>query len=100
MKGKKFTEEQIIGVHKESDAGVETKELCRRHGITATTFYRWKSKVGGIRCQGDLFEPQTHRAARLHPCTPGRRPFPSKSGMCPRRGACLCHDKGGSARFR
>jgi putative transposase len=48
MKGKRFPEEKIIGVLKESEAGVETKELCRRHGITATTFYRWKSKFGGM----------------------------------------------------
>jgi putative transposase len=40
MKGKRFSEEQIIGVLKESEAGVETKELCRRHGITATTSTR------------------------------------------------------------
>lgn len=46
MKGKRFTEEQIIGVLKESEAGAESKELCRRHGITATTFYRWKARSG------------------------------------------------------
>ena len=48
MKGKRFTEEQIIGVLKESEAGAETKEVCRRHGITVTTFYRWKAKFGGM----------------------------------------------------
>ena len=48
MKGKRFSEEQIIGVLKESDAGVETRELCRRHGITVTTYYRWKAKYGGM----------------------------------------------------
>lgn len=48
MKGKRFSEEKIIGVLKESEAGAETKELCRRHGITVTTFYRWKSKFGGM----------------------------------------------------
>ncbi len=48
MKGKRFSEEKIIGVLKESEAGAETKELCRRHGITVTTFYRWKSKYGGM----------------------------------------------------
>ena len=48
MKGKRFPEEKIIGVLKESEAGAETKELCRRHGITATTFYRWKAKFGGM----------------------------------------------------
>ncbi|HEX2758103.1 MAG TPA: transposase, partial [Thermoanaerobaculia bacterium] len=48
MKGKRFTEEQIIGVLRESEAGAATKELCRRHGITETTFYRWKAKFGGM----------------------------------------------------
>jgi putative transposase len=41
MKGKRFSEEQIIGVLKEGEAGVKTAELCRRHGITGQTFYRW-----------------------------------------------------------
>ena len=44
MKGKRSTEQQIIGVLKESEAGAETKELCRRHGISEQTFYRWKAK--------------------------------------------------------
>ena len=48
MKGKRFSEEQIIGVLKESDAGAATKELCRRHGISEQTFYRWKAKFGGM----------------------------------------------------
>ena len=48
MKGKRFPEEKIIAVLKESEAGAETKELCRRHGITVTTFYRWKAKFGGM----------------------------------------------------
>jgi putative transposase len=44
----RFSEEQIIAVVKESEAGVETRELCRRHGITRACFYRWKSKFGGM----------------------------------------------------
>jgi putative transposase len=48
MRGKRYSEEQIIGVLKESEAGTATKELCRRRGITATTFYRWKAKFGGM----------------------------------------------------
>jgi putative transposase len=40
MKGKRFPEEKIIGVLKEPEAGAETKELCRRHGITVTTSMR------------------------------------------------------------
>jgi Transposase len=44
----RFSEEQIIAVPKESEAGVETGELCRRHGITRACYYRWKSKFGGM----------------------------------------------------
>jgi putative transposase len=44
----RFSEEQIIAILKESEAGVETGELCRRHGITGASFYRWKSKYGGM----------------------------------------------------
>lgn len=48
MKGKRFSEEQIIAVLKEAEAGAKTPDLCRRHGITQQTFYRWKSKYGGL----------------------------------------------------
>ena len=48
MKGKRFTEEQIIAVLKESEAGAKTKELCRRHGISEGTFYNWKTKYAGM----------------------------------------------------
>ena len=48
MKGKRATEEQIIGVLKESEAGAATRELCRRQGISEQTFYRWKAKFGGM----------------------------------------------------
>jgi putative transposase len=45
---KRFTEEQIIAVLKESEAGAKTGELCRRHGICQATFYKWKAKYGGM----------------------------------------------------
>lgn len=48
MAGKRHTEEQIIGVLKESEAGLKTSELCRKHGISETTFYKWKDKYGGM----------------------------------------------------
>lgn len=45
---KRFTEEQIIRVLKEHEAGSKTSELCRRHGISEATFYNWKAKYGGM----------------------------------------------------
>ena len=48
MRKSRLNEEQIIAILKESEAGVETGELCRRHGITRACFYRWKSKFGGM----------------------------------------------------
>ena len=48
MKGKRFTEEQIVAVLKEVEAGVAPKEVCRRHGISEQSIYRWKAKYGGM----------------------------------------------------
>lgn len=48
MRAKRFSEEQIIGVLKEAEAGAKTKELCRKYGISDATFYNWKAKYGGM----------------------------------------------------
>jgi putative transposase len=48
MKSKRFSEERIIAVLKESEAGAKTQELCRRHGISEATFYNWKAKYAGM----------------------------------------------------
>jgi len=49
MKGSRFSEEQIIGVLREHEAGAKTEEVCRRHGISSATLYKWKSKYAGWR---------------------------------------------------
>lgn len=48
MKRSRFTEEQIIGILKQHQAGFGAKELCRKHGISDATFYKWRSKFGGM----------------------------------------------------
>lgn len=48
MKKQRFTEEQIIAVLKEQEAGAKAAELCRKHGISEATFYNWKAKYGGM----------------------------------------------------
>jgi putative transposase len=48
MKRSRFTEEQIIAIRREQEAGVATAEVCRKHAISSATFYTWKAKYGGL----------------------------------------------------
>ena len=48
MKGKIFTEEQIIGILKEAEAGIKVTDLSRKYGVTEATIYNWKAKYGGL----------------------------------------------------
>ena len=57
MKKSRYTEEQIIGILKQHEAGVKTADLCREHGISEATFYNWKAKFGGL----DVSEAQRLR---------------------------------------
>ena len=48
MKRSRFTETEIVSILKETDAGMQVKEVCRKHGISDATYYNWKSKYGGM----------------------------------------------------
>ena len=48
MKRNRFSEEQIVAILREQEAGTATADVCRKHGISGTTFYKWKAKYGGL----------------------------------------------------
>ena len=48
MKRSRFTEEQIIAILREQETGIAVAELCRKHGVSSPTFYKWKAKFGGM----------------------------------------------------
>jgi len=48
MKRSRFSEEQIIAILREQEAGARTEEVCRKHGISSATIYKWKAKYGGL----------------------------------------------------
>jgi putative transposase len=58
MKRSRFSEEQIIAILKEQEAGMATADVCRRHGVSSATFYKWKAKFGGL----EVSEAQRLRA--------------------------------------
>ena len=76
MKRKRFNEEQIIGILKESEAGGKNQQICRKHGISEQTFYRWRSKYGRLQVSEarrlQQLEAEVHldRAAQTHPQDP------------------------------
>ena len=48
MKASRFTEEQIIGILREHEAGAKTVDVCRKHAVSGATFYKWKARYGGL----------------------------------------------------
>jgi len=63
MKKSRFSEEQIVGVVKEAEAGVPIGEICLRLGVSGVTFYRWKAKYGGLEVN-EARPPQTQDARK------------------------------------
>ena len=76
MKRSRFSEEQIIAILKEHEAGMPTADVCRRHGISSATFYKYKAKFGGL----DVSEARSYRLSFLMPFSPwGRLAFLGQS---------------------
>jgi len=69
MKKTRFSEEQIIRVLKEADGGLTIKEVCRKHGISPSTFSNWRSKFGGMEISEmrklKLLQDENHRLKKL-----------------------------------
>jgi putative transposase len=82
MKRSRYTEEQIIGILKQHQAGLGAKELCRKHGISDATFYKWRSKYGGMDVSDNgteltsrvILAWQEERGVEWHYIAPGYRP--------------------------
>ena len=68
MKRKRFSEEQIIGILKEHEAGVSVADLCRKHGVSDASIYKWKARYGGM----DVSEARRLKALE---CQSAKRPF-------------------------
>ncbi len=92
MRKSRFTEAQIIGMIKEQEAGMPTADVCRKHGLSQGTFYKYKSKYGGMEVSdvAQLRAMRGHdisqrRACRLVHCPAGHCAAMSREGVSIRR---------------
>jgi putative transposase len=86
MKRSRFTEEQIIGILREQEAGAPTTDVCRHHGVSSATFYKWKAKYGGLEVSEAkrLAAHLTHFPADSRPILLGGRHRRDTPGVLPR----------------
>src|SRR4051812_49555989 len=80
MRTSRFTEEQIIGIVREHEAGAKLMELCRRHNVSPATFYKWRAKYGGGGGP-PAQRPPAPRGGEPPPQPPPGRPPPRKSAL-------------------
>jgi putative transposase len=69
LKGKRYSEEQIIKILREAEAGMSASEVCRKHGVSEWSFYRWRQKYGGMDISEakrlKALEEENHRLKRI-----------------------------------
>lgn len=72
MKRSRFSEEQIIAILKEQETGMATADVCRRHGISSPTFYKYQAKSGGAAAASGRWAPGRRWFCRMDPTSAGR----------------------------
>jgi putative transposase len=107
MKRSRFTEDQIIGILKEHEAGISVADLCRKHGVSDATVYKWKAKYGGMDVsEAKRLKELEDESARLKRLVADAmldnaalKDLLGKSGEARRKAACG-RASGGGARWR